>query len=47
MYDSAIREKEKIIMRVSKQNFAIQVEGKKAVCPLGEVVGKKMVAENC
>jgi len=45
MYDSAIREKEKIIMRVSKQNFAIQVEGKKAVCPLGEVVGKKMVAE--
>ena len=32
-------------MRVSKQNFAIQVEGKKAVCPLGEVVGKKMVAE--
>jgi uncharacterized metal-binding protein len=45
MYDSGIREKEKIIMRVSKQNFAIQVEGKKAVCPLGEVVGKKMVAE--
>ena len=45
MYDSAIREKEKIIMRVSKQNFAIQVEGKKAVCPLGEVIGKKMVAE--
>ena len=32
-------------MRVSKQNFAIQVEGKKAVCPLGEVVGKMMVAE--
>ena len=45
MYDLAIREKEKSIMRVSKQNFAIQVEGKKAVCPLGEVVGKKMVAE--
>jgi len=45
MYVSAIREKEKIIMRVSKQNFAIQVAGKKAVCPLGEVVGKKMVAE--
>jgi uncharacterized metal-binding protein len=45
MYDSAIREKEKIIMRVSGQNFAIQVEGKKALCPLGEVVGKKMVAE--
>jgi uncharacterized metal-binding protein len=45
MCDSAIREKEKNIMRVSEQNFAIQVEGEKAVCPLGEVVGKKMVAE--
>jgi uncharacterized metal-binding protein len=45
MYDSATREEEKITMRVSEQNFAIQVKGKKAVCPLGEVVGKKMVAE--
>jgi len=27
------------------RNFSIQVEGMKAVCPLGEVVGKKMIAE--
>ena len=45
MYDSAKREKEDITMRVSKQDFAIEVEGKKAVCPLGEVVGKKMISE--
>ncbi|NIO16511.1 MAG: hypothetical protein GTN70_05875 [Deltaproteobacteria bacterium] len=32
-------------MRGSKQNFAIEVEGTKAVCPLGEVVGKKVIAE--
>jgi uncharacterized metal-binding protein len=32
-------------MSESKQNFAIEVEGKKAVCPLGEVVGKKMIVE--
>ena len=29
----------------SKQNFSIEVEGKKAVCPLGEVLGNKMIAE--
>jgi hypothetical protein len=45
MYDSVKREKNEINMRVSKQNFAIEVEGMKAVCPLGEVVGKKMIAE--
>jgi len=45
MYDSVKREKDEINMRVSKQNFAIEVEGMKAVCPLGEVVGKKMIAE--
>ena len=45
MYDSAKREKEKVTMSESKQNFSIEVEGKKAVCPLGEVVGKKMIAE--
>ncbi|MHC4692260.1 MAG: putative zinc-binding protein [Planctomycetota bacterium] len=32
-------------MSESKQNFALEVEGTKAVCPLGEVVGKKMIAE--
>ena len=32
-------------MSESKQNFSIEVEGKKAVCPLGEVVGKKMISE--
>ena len=32
-------------MRESKQNFSIEVEGKKAVCPLGEVVGNKMIVE--
>jgi uncharacterized metal-binding protein len=45
MYDSAKREKEEITMSESRQNFSIEVEGKKAVCPLGEVVGKKMIAE--
>jgi len=29
----------------SKQNFSIDVENMKTVCPLGEVVGKKMIAE--
>ena len=29
----------------SKQNFSIDVESMKTVCPLGEVVGKKMIAE--
>jgi len=29
----------------SRENFCIAVEGKKAVCPLGEVVGNKMIAE--
>ena len=32
-------------MRESKQHFSIEVEGKKAVCPLGEVVGNKMIVE--
>ena len=32
-------------MSESKQNFSIEVEGKKAVCPLGEVVGNKMIPE--
>jgi uncharacterized metal-binding protein len=32
-------------MSESKQNFALEVEGIKAVCPLGEVVGNKMIAE--
>jgi len=32
-------------MSGSKQNFSIEVEGIKAVCPLGEVVGNKMIAE--
>jgi len=45
MYVSAKRENEEITMRVSKQNFAVEVEGTRAVCPLGEVVGKKMIAE--
>ena len=37
--------KEDFIMRKSKQNFSIEVEGMKAVCPLGEVVGNKMISE--
>ena len=32
-------------MSGSIQNFSIEVEGIKAVCPLGEVVGNKMIAE--
>ena len=32
-------------MSESKQNFPIEVEDMKAVCPLGEVVGKKMIVE--
>jgi len=32
-------------MLESKQNFSIEVEGMKAVCPLGEVVGEKMIAK--
>jgi uncharacterized metal-binding protein len=32
-------------MSESKQNFTIEVESKKAVCPLGEVVGNKMIAK--
>ena len=42
---SQSKERENIIMNESKQNFTIEVEGKKAVCPLGEVVGNKMIAE--
>jgi uncharacterized metal-binding protein len=33
------------IMSNLKQNFSIDVEGMKAVCPLGEVVGNKMISE--
>jgi uncharacterized metal-binding protein len=33
------------VMNKSKQNFSIDVEGMKGVCPLGEVVGSKMIAE--
>jgi uncharacterized metal-binding protein len=41
-----IKQKERrLIMSTSKQHFSIEVEGMKAVCPLGEVVGKKMIAE--
>ncbi|MEJ2286197.1 MAG: hypothetical protein P8X85_21685, partial [Desulfobacterales bacterium] len=32
-------------MSESKRNFSIEVEGKNTVCPLGEVVGKKMIAD--
>jgi len=32
-------------MSASKQNFSIEVEGIRAACPLGEVVGSKMIAE--
>jgi len=32
-------------MKKLEQNFRIEVEGMKAVCPLGEVVGNKMIAE--
>jgi uncharacterized metal-binding protein len=28
-----------------KENFSIEVEGMEAVCPLGEIVGNKMIAE--
>ena len=45
MDDSTKTEKEEITMKVSKQNFAIEVEGMKAACPLGEVVGKQMIDE--
>ena len=37
--------KKDFIMRKSKQNFSIEVENMKAVCPLGEIVGNKMIAE--
>ena len=33
-------------MNRSKQNFSLEVEGMKTVCPLGEVVGKKMIEED-
>ena len=32
-------------MSKSRQSFSIEVEGMKAVCPLGEVVGSRMIAE--
>lgn len=37
--------KENTIMSDSKQTFSIDVEDLKAVCPLGEVVGHRMIAE--
>jgi uncharacterized metal-binding protein len=37
--------KEHMIMSASKHTFSIEVEGMKAVCPLGEVVGNEMIAE--
>ena len=32
-------------MSTSRQNFSIEVEGTKTVCPLGEVVGRAMIAQ--
>ena len=32
-------------MSTSEQNFNLEVKGMKAVCPLGEVVGAQMIAE--
>lgn len=32
-------------MSTERQNFAIEVEGTRAVCPLGDTVGNKMIAE--
>jgi len=32
-------------MSESQQKFSIEVEGMKAVCPLGEVIGNQMIAE--
>lgn len=32
-------------MSNSKLNFNLEVQGMKAVCPLGEVVGAQMIAE--
>ena len=37
-------EKNTVISK-SRQNLSIEVEGIEAVCPLGEVVGKRMIAE--
>jgi len=45
MDDQAKTEREEIAMGGSNQNFAIEVEGTKAVCPLGEVAGKQMISE--
>jgi uncharacterized metal-binding protein len=39
------KKKENVIMTGSRSNFSIEVEEAKAVCPLGEVVGSKMIAE--
>ena len=33
-------------MSKSELNFNLEVQGMKAVCPLGEVIGAKMIAEN-
>ncbi|MGW8286032.1 MAG: putative zinc-binding protein [Candidatus Deferrimicrobiaceae bacterium] len=45
MDDSVKSQREEIAMKVSNKNFAIEVEGMKAACPLGEVVGKQMIDE--
>jgi uncharacterized metal-binding protein len=34
-----------VVMKQSKQSFSIEVEDTNSVCPLGEVVGSKMIAE--
>ena len=41
-----VNQKERrFIMGRSGLNFNLEVQGMKAVCPLGEVVGAKMIAE--
>ncbi|UCG48030.1 MAG: hypothetical protein JSU94_21445, partial [Phycisphaerales bacterium] len=37
--------RENITVSKSSHSFSVEVEGMKAVCPLGEVVGNKMIAE--
>jgi uncharacterized metal-binding protein len=40
------QKKRRFIMGISGLNFNLEVQGKKTVCPLGEVVGAQMIAEN-
>jgi len=42
---SLSQEQRRSTMAKSKENFSVEVEGMKTVCPLGEVVGKKMIDE--